>query len=455
MYNFDSLDWECRLSSNLAALAKTQDKFLHDYWSANGFPTKHSYNGVDETPFPEVDYCNVYESALHDRSSEGKDYYRPLVEALAPVRAILRSHPAFARILKLELGPESVRVGINNGETYTSFAQILSGLMAHQHNQASKTFQTTAHELNSLLSLSARHTTSPLENNLDLGLDIDLYYGARISERCELGGGYFIAPFEDFRDFLNPDWFSDRAPDQVRARNLDLFFGIAAPFRWTPEISHTHAPLREMRPRDVPLLFHRVAAEFSELLSVVLEKPITWVYDFPGAVSKKSCQLLGQTHDSSSFRAGEFVGHFHDPFRKQVPADPNQLLYAVKLFSKKGKTRYAEIATLLHRYAEAQRTFGRFAKEDRVLDLAIIFERYFSEKGTYKKKLSQNISKALGKSSAEETRIAEDIKQFYSLRNAIVHGAKNDGDEKLLSQIDATLKNGFKYARALLLQSIE
>jgi len=124
------------------------------------------------------------------------------------------------------------------------------------------------------------------------------------------------------------------------------------------------------------------------------------------------------------------------------------------LFSRRSLTDYATIAPLLHRLAEAQRTFGRFAKEDRMLDLAIIFERFFPEETTYKDKLSLKISNVLGGSSEEKYQISADIAHFYSVRNAIVHGGKRERDAKLLLEIDQALENGFRYARALLLNSI-
>ncbi|MEP2705230.1 MAG: hypothetical protein ABJQ71_01160 [Roseibium sp.] len=454
MIDFDAIDWETRLSNALRALAKTQEKFLQDYWNVNGYPKQYSFNRKDETPFPIDDYSCVYNDALVAKKTDEKEYYRPLIEALAPVRSILRTHPALASTLKMQHGTEAVRVGIGNGETFTGIAQLVAGLMARQYYRPDKKFLKTVQELNSLLSIFSRHKISPLSNDLDLGLDVDLFYGAKIAEKYDLGGGYFIAPFEEFRDYVEPNWFQDRAPDQVKARDLELFFGIVAPFRWKPEFQHVHAPIVDKRPRDVPLLFHRVAAEFAELLSVVLKSPITWVYDFPGAISKTSSQLLGQHHGVRSANAGEFVGKFHDPFRKQKAANPDDIRLAIDLFSRKSETNYPTIAPLLHRLADAQRTFGRFAKEDRILDLSIIFERFFSDETTYKKKLSQNVSSILGCSREDKVQIGEEITHFYKIRSAIVHGGKKKGDAELLLEIDRALENGFRHARSLLLNSI-
>ncbi len=452
--DFDDSDWEARLSDALRELAKAQDTFLKDYWDANGYPTRTSFNGVDDTPFPTGDYSDVYHGALNATAAKDAAYYKPLVEALAPVRSILRVHPAIGSVLKMQLGPEAFRVSINNSQAHTTVEYVVAGLMARQCDRTDKKFLLTARELNSLLSLASWQKVSPLDNELDLGLDIDLFYGAKIEERYELDDGYFIAPFREFEEFLSSKWFEDRAPDQVRARDFEMFFGIVAPFRWQPRIQHANARISDERPRDVPVLFHRVAAEFAELLSVVLERPITWVYDFPGSISKVSCQLLGQVHQNSGQRKGEFVGNYHDPFRDHAAVNTDHILQAVELFSKKRETNYATIAPLIHRLAEAQRTFGRFAKEDRILDLAIIFERYFPNEKTYKQKLSKNISTELAATEQERAQIQEDIQHLYDVRNALVHGAKNEGDAELLREIDVALKNGFAHARSLLLKSI-
>lgn len=454
MKKFDATDWEVRLSNALKALARVQDGFLRDYWNANGRPTQYTYNGKDETPFPSDDYYYVYNEALSAKWSDQRRYYKPLVEALAPVRSLLRIHPAFTSILKMQLGHEAVHVGILNGSTYTGVAQIISGMMARQYHRSNKKFLNTAQEFNLLLSLSSRHTSSPLSNDFDLGLDVDLFFGVEVPHKIELGNGYFIAPLSELRDYIAPDWFRDRAPDQVEARDLDLFFCIAAPFRWQPEIRHIHAPKPDRRPRDVPPLFHRIAAEFAELLSVVLRCPITWVYDFPGTVHKASTQLLGQHHQVTSPRAGEFVGNFRDPFRKREPANFELIQEAVSLFSRKSETEYAAIAPLIHRLAESQRTFGRFAKEDRILDLAIIFERFYPKEKTRSEQLSRMVSNAVGGNDAEIAKTQKAFMHFYKVRSALIHGAKNEGDRELLQEIDLALENGSRYASILLVKAI-
>ena len=52
--NFDAADWEIRFSDALKALTKTQESFLQDYWNVNGYPTRYTYKGKDETPWGRV-----------------------------------------------------------------------------------------------------------------------------------------------------------------------------------------------------------------------------------------------------------------------------------------------------------------------------------------------------------------------------------------------------------------
>ncbi|WP_420585018.1 hypothetical protein [Ruegeria sp.] len=115
---------------------------------------------------------------------------------------------------------------------------------------------------------------------------------------------------------------------------------------------------------------------------------------------------------------------------------------AVNLFSRKSETEYPTIAPLIHRLAEAQRTFGRYAKEDRILDLTIIFERYYPKENTRSKQLNKKVSSALGGSDAEITETEEAFRHFYKVRSAIIHGAKRESDKELLQEIDVALENG-------------
>lgn len=454
MSEFEANDWEERLSGALSALEKVQAQFLEGYWQTNGFPSQHSYNGRDETPFPFLDYVTVYGEAIAARSLEGKEFYKKLANGLQPVRSLLRLHPALTKPLKPHGAVEAMQVGIGDGQSYTRVTQIISGLMAQRHYYADTSFLEASKQLNSLLSLGSRHKVSPLESNLDLGFDIDLFHGIKIDKKYELGGGFILAPFDELRDFVEPSWFEDRAPDQVRSRDFELFFGVAAPFRWKAEFRHVNSARPNSRPRDVPLLFHRIAAEFAELLSVVLECPVTWVYDFQGTISKTSSQLLGQIHNRGSFTRGDFVGSSFSSFKKHDFADQDRVDEAIQLFSQKRDTNYPSIAPLLHRLAEAHRTHGRFAKEDRVIDLAIIFERFFPDRKTYKKELGRSISALLAESPAEQEKIKLDVEHIYEVRNALVHGAKEQRDQERLLEIDLALDNGFKLARALLLDAL-
>ena len=65
---------------------------------------------------------------------------------------------------------------------------------------------------------------------------------------------------------------------------------------------------------------------------------------------------------------------------------------------------------------------GRFGEEDRILDVAIALEVLFG--GKTGRKLAPRAAGVLGASAAEQIRIFEEARRFYSVRSDIVHWKK-------------------------------
>ena len=109
--------------------------FLEAYWHASAYPTRVSFNGIDETPFPKDDLAHLYDLARLASRSAAKKYYKPLREALDPVRGILRSHPSLARVLGTRIGNDEFHVKILNGTSLTWLTQIVAGLLERAPGQ--------------------------------------------------------------------------------------------------------------------------------------------------------------------------------------------------------------------------------------------------------------------------------------------------------------------------------
>lgn len=454
MKKFDLQDWSARCVCALEALEEVQTKILNDHWQRNGFPPRRYFNGLNETPFPLDDYINLYDSALGSWHVSERQYLQQVSEKLGAVRGVLRCHPTYSYVFKTELGHEKLQVAVDGTQFYSQFTWMIAGLMARRAELKTETFEIPVSELCELLAQDTDQAPVDLQSNIRQGWHIELFCGAKIRQLVEIGQGYVVGPLGEFWDFVEPSWFQSRAPEQFENRDYSSFFAVAYPFHWTPKFGGVQAKFAKAESQSAPLLFQRVAVEFSNLLSVVSEQPIEHVYSFPSVRSRASHQLLGQIQSPSSARAGSFVGDYFDPFSQTVFLEDSVLSQTIEYFSARRFSRYAELAHLLHRLAQSQRTFGPFAKEDRILDLAIIFERYFPEKKTYGAVLAERISEKLAKSVEEAENISKDISHFYRMRNALVHGAKSSNDEELLLEIDQALENGFRIARQLLINSI-
>lgn len=129
--------WFARLAPSLGHLAKVQEPFLEAHWQASSYPPRVSFNGKDETPFPKDDLAHLYDRVRSARRSIEQQYYKPLRDALDPVRGILRSHPTLATALGTRIGNDEFHVKIMNRTSLTWLTQIVAGLLERAHGMVS------------------------------------------------------------------------------------------------------------------------------------------------------------------------------------------------------------------------------------------------------------------------------------------------------------------------------
>lgn len=455
MHPFDEKAWEERLVSSLDVLRSTQKPFLEAYWQGNGFPTQITFNGRDETPFPSFDLFDLYESARHAERFGNMEYYKPLRASLDPVRGVLHSHPGLAGALGRVIGNDDVQVGILNGSSWTCLTHLIVGQMARRKVSSEKCFDGAVTELNSLLQLSRRKRSSPLPNDLDLGFDIALFHGAHIQNVVDLGEGYSLMPYSQLSEYIDNKWLEDLAPDQIRHRNFKSICAIVHPFRWKPEIRDKNS-MGNQKIKRLPFLFERWVIEFANLLSVSLETPVVWMMTLEGCVSRTTCELLGQTHSPSSTHRGRSVNHLFDPFRKEQVSDEPLIEEARRHFINRRETAYAELAPIIQRLAEALCRDGRYAAQDRVLDLALALERLLKPSSKrISLELQETVSDMLGADDETKARLKKEVKHFYDVRSAIIHGPIDEKKKHLLTELGEAFRNGFDITRASLMKMLE
>ncbi|GFE67327.1 hypothetical protein KIN_44010 [Litoreibacter roseus] len=452
--DFDQKDWTTRLSSALNNLERAQRPFLDWYFSASGY-TRIIRNGRDETPYPSDAIQKLYNDALFEARYKNTDHFKKLKAAIDPVRGVLRDHPTISRALGNNLGRDEFQVGVLNRTSMTTLSQLIVGLMEAQKAGSKEPFMDPARDLNALLKLPIEQDDNSQKNSLSEALDVAVYHGICIESEVELGEGYALIPCKQLSAHIELEWLKDVAAQQVSWRRLEPVFGIARRFPWRPRLGDLHNP-PNTQTRNFPPLFHRWADELANLLSVDLSRRISWLATFEGCIPRRASGLLGSHHDSAQTHSGRSISHLFSAFEKTPAVDAAQIEVIKDLFARRRETEYPDMAPIIHRLAEAHRRDGRFSSEDKVLDLAIVFERLFKPRG---RSLSRDLENAaadlLAADDENKTVIKEQVRHFYKVRSAIIHGPRDDKRRRLISQAGRAWKDGELIARAALLKRIQ
>ena len=451
---FDEDLWRQSLAGSLVELSQVQEPFLQKYWATHNYPTRISFNDKDETPFPSDDLLAVYNGARYSAHFGTAEYFAPLTAALNPVRGILRDHPIISRAQGREIPCDEVQVKILNSASLTSHYQLIVGQMSQNPMSTKTGFLRTASELDTLLS-APKPDIGPLRTGaLDVGMDIALYYGIRVTKEVDLGEGYSLIPLREIEDYVDREWLREVAPEHVDRRRLEGMFAIAHKFFWHPQIRHkrTHSDFGCRMP---PALFHRWAEEFANLLAVLMGNRISRIMTLEGCISNVASELLGQRHRSAAHHKGHSISHLYCGFTELNEADDEYLFEAKSLFSRRSETAYAELASVVSRFAEALSREGRFANEDRILDIAIVFERMFkpTEHGV-SQSLQSKAADLLCDNEKDKERIRAEVRHLYNVRSAIIHNPSNSKKRQLLRELETAWKEGASIARASLIKKL-
>ena len=418
---FEAEAWIERLAVALRGLCEAQGSFLEEYWRYN--PRHYvEFDGRDETPFPLDDLAAVYFLAKHGGMYGAHAYYAPLRAAIDPVRSVLRSHPMLWRALGLLLDNDDFWVQIRGHGSRTSLTDLIGGLMARADELPGGGFEGAAGELHAFLDSSAGGDAGAVPGGLDIGYDTVLFHGLCLKEEIDIGDGLAMVPFEQVRAFIDDGVLKDMAPDLVRFRDWRLVGAVVKPFRWRPEFRR-EGDMRETHTHP-PGPFAQDALEFLELLAVSHRAPIVCLAAVRECLSRSACQLLGQAHNHGGVQWGRPVHRF-DPFTEPPRPRTEAFEEARTAYSERRSGRYGKLAPVVARLAEALAREGRFAAEDRILDVAIALERMYELSGgeiTYK--MRTRASWFLGRDAEDRLRVMKSVANFYDVRSAIVHNRK-------------------------------
>ena len=422
---FTAGDWIERLALALRSLAEVQESYLPEYYGRS-LRMLIVFGEEDSHPpaFPLDELRLLYANAYYSKVGGKEDYYAPLCAVLDPVRIILRSHPTLAQVASPIIGRDEFWMVILNNGISTSPANLIAGLMARADELSGDRFRTAASELNAFLAPAGGGRSASVLGGLDVGYDAVLFYGLAFKERIDIGDGMEILPFDQVRAFVDENLVQELVPTSAGFNGWRSVGAVVKPFRWRPMFCRTGYE-RDLAVKS-PEPFFVQARTFLELLAVAHGTAVLPIAMLNHCIDLSAARLLSREENRSSFYPGRSARGF-DGFEECPELAQVALGEAMEVFEIRMGERYARMAPIVGRLAEALRRDGRFAVEDRILDVAIALERMYQlEGGEISHKMRTRVAWFLGADLESRLREMKAVKEFYEARSAIVHNSKRN-----------------------------
>ena len=440
---FDSGAWIERLASALGELAKAQEPFLQEYWRHK--PRKIVLgNDRDETPFPLDDLRMVYAHVRHSRKLRQHALYEPLGAFLDPTRHALLSHPELERVAVSgrNVGENNFWMRILNSGSSISAGDLIAGLMARASEVPDDGFREAARELNAFLLPIGNDEAARVLRNFNQGCDALLFYGLTVKERIEVYDGMTIFPFKEIRRFVGRELVEELAPSGAGFHQWRSVGAVVRPFRWRPMFRRSgsiNEPTRLVSER-----FFSEARILLDLIAVSHESAVAPLATMHNCIDRSAARFLGQSvYGTGANQKWATVGI--DGFAECPMLGSAEFGEAKEAFRSRQSARFQAIAPFVVRLAEALRRGGRFAVQDKVVDVAIALEgMYELPKRNKSRKLEGRVSAFLGIDAEDRRQIRESVRRLYKARSAVVHSGKG---ETWPFRMEAAFVKGFGLAR--------
>ena len=435
-------NWVDRLACALPRLSNAQEPFLREYWEQNS-GVRVAYDRRSGKPvFSLDDLRDLYATARHNSGMGKIDHYAPMREALDPVRHILISHPALARVVGPVIGKDNFWMQILNAGTSTSPTDLIAGLMARAHELSVDPFRHAAADLKAFLDLCGEGGSASVPNGLDVGYNMMLFYGLTVTEVIDIAEGIAILSYEKMRPFVNESLVKELAPDGAGFHHWRSVGAVARPFRWHPVFclaGYERGPVLEP-----PRSLFQDARTLLDLLAVAHETPVIPLSELSFCINRSASRVLGWDHYDPNISWSNPVNNL-DGFDECSALKPDALAEAKVAFDNRRSEQYAKMAPIVSRLADTLDSKGRFAAETRVSGVATVLERMYKVgKKKITRKLQNRISGFLGTDEESRERIKTTVKEFYDVRSEIVHGRVDDITPL---RTDAAFFKGFRIAR--------
>lgn len=192
-----------------------------------------------------------------------------------------------------------------------------------------------------------------------------------------------------------------------------------------------------------PRPFFQDAQTFLELLGVAQAKPVLCLAALACCINRSAGRLLGGMDYRGDVYRARAAQEF-DGFDECPGLAPEALAQAKEAFDNRTSERFGRMAPTINRLAEALARAGRFAVEDRILDVAIALERMYElDGGEISHKIRTRAAWFLGEDAGSRVREVKAVREFYGAWSAIVHSRKKLSPKKARMAFE----KGFDVAR--------
>ena len=233
------------------------------------------------------------------------------------------------------------------------------------------------------------------------------------------------------------------SPDLTVPQPWEPVGAIVKPFEWHPKF-------RPSNDKICPDLewggsFREDGERLVELLAITHAAPVVCLVTMHYCVSRVARGLLGQPHQRACYTFGRSVQSFDRSSAFRQPC-ATALDEARVLFRGRNGARFRKYEPIVARVAKADACSGRFAVDDRILDVAIALERMYElDQGEVVFKLKARAACFLDSGPADRTQVFRDAGRFYDARSAIVHNTRKKRWPK--QEREGAFDKGFDIAR--------
>ena len=373
-------------------------------------------------------FRDIYATArLGSKIFGEKEHYTALRKLLDPARHILRSHPTIERVMSPIIGKDDFWIQVLGNGQSICLTDLLAGLVVRASKLPGDGFVAAARELEAFLDRAWIERKTCVPGNLDTGYDTVLFYGLNIKKRIDIANDMAIFPFEQVQAFVEKSQIKELAPQGAGLHEWQSVGAVVRPFQWKPKFyreGNTRSSGPDWTEVEHTEIFFRQAVVFLELLAVAHATPVLRLAKLPQCIKHSAGRLLGGVSSSGSFSQGRSAQGF-DGFEVCTELVPEALAIAREAFDNSDHKRFEEMAPIIGRLDEALARDGRFASEDKILDVAIALERMYQlDSREISRKMRTRVAWYLGDDAGSRLREMETIKKFYNARSGIVHNKR-------------------------------